>query len=132
MNRVAAAGVAATLLAVGLLFQLALVAGLPWGEWAWGGRFAGVLPVAWRWASLATTPILGLAIWVVLVRAKVLTPGFRPAWMHRACWAYAVYFGVNALGNLASQSRYEQWAMTPLALILMVCFGLVARGRSAD
>jgi hypothetical protein len=123
--------VAAVVLCLVMVFQLLLAAGLPLGQAAWGGQDP-VLPPNLRWASLATVVVLGLAAWVVLARAGLVAPGARPVWIRVATWVFAGFFCLNTLENLVSSSAAERFVMTPVVLIIVVCFVVVARSpRSA-
>ena len=61
---------------VGLVsaFQLALALGAPWGAYAMGGAFPGVMPAAMRVAALVQIAGLGAVALVVLSRAGVVLP----------------------------------------------------------
>ncbi len=115
------------LLAFLICFQLALAAGLPLGDAAWGGQHR-VLPLRLRLGSLAAATLLGLATWVILARSGVVEPGPEPLAIRVSTWVFAGYLALNTLGNLASKSPLERRLMTPVALLLAVCFFVVARG----
>lgn len=119
------AAVVALLLAVGSVFQVLLAAGVPLGQAAWGGQ-ARRLPTRLRWASLAAALMLAAAGWIILARAGVLAPGPEPAWVRASTWMFAGLFGLNTAGNLASRSAFERRVMTPITIVLAVCFALVA------
>jgi hypothetical protein len=116
---------AAIVLGLLVVFQLLLAAGLPLGRAAWRGKYR-VLPSGLRWASLAAAGVLGLAAWVVLARAGVVTPGPEPIAIRAATWVFAGFFFLNAVGNVTSQSRIERYVMTPVVLFLGVSFIVVA------
>jgi hypothetical protein len=110
-------------LVIGL--QLLLAAGFPLGQAAWGGM-TQVLPPNLRWASLATVAVLGSAAWIVLARAGLAAPGAEAAGIRVAAWVFVGFLSLNTLGNLVSSSPVERYAMTPVALLLVVCFIVVA------
>jgi len=58
------------LIACTILFQIALAAGVPWGEFAWGGSHPGTLPRQLRIASGASVAVLLVLAFVVLVRVE--------------------------------------------------------------
>jgi hypothetical protein len=120
-----AAVVASTLLLLLALFQMLLAAGVPWGRAAWRGAHR-VLPPKLRWASLAAAPILLFAAWVVLARSDLVAPGSSSYSIRILTWAFAVYFSLNTVGNLSSESNLEKWLMTPVALVLAGCFFALA------
>jgi len=116
----------ATFLLTGLIsFQLALAAGLPLGQAAWGGQYR-VLPMRLRLGSFAAAALLGLAMWVVLARAGLVEPGPESLTIRIATWVFGSYLVLNTLGNLASKNSLERKVMTPLAFLLAVCFFVVA------
>ena len=117
--------VASIVLGLVMIFQGLLALGFPLGQAAWRGQYR-VLPTNLRWASLATVVVLGLAAWVVLVRAGLVFPGTEPVAIGVATWVLAGFWLLNTLGNLASRSPAERYGMTPLALLLGVCFIIVA------
>ena len=64
----------ACLLAANALFQLALAAGVPWGDAAFGGKVAqddGSLPTRYRVMSLVSAAIMGFLIMAVLSASSV-------------------------------------------------------------
>ena len=117
----------ATALLVGLIafVLIILAAGVPWGRAAWHGAHR-VLPKRLRWASLAAVPVLLLAGLVVLARSDLVGPGSSPLPIRILVWLFAVYFGLNTVGNLSSKSSIERWLMTPVAIVLAACFLAVA------
>ena len=128
MGKPAAFAAVALLAALGC-FQAALAAGLPVAEYAWGGRFSGTLPMAYRWASIAALPMLALAAWVILARADIARPGSGARPIRIAAWAITAFLALNALGNLMSASPAERVVMTPLSLLLCACCANVAASR---
>jgi hypothetical protein len=120
--------VAAIVLGAIVLLQLLLAAGLPLGHLAWGGRHR-VLPPPRRIGSVVSAALLGGAAWVALAAAGVVRgAGPDASWPRIACWVLAGLLAVNTLGNLASSSRAERLVMTPLTVVLVACFVLLARG----
>ncbi len=121
-----AAIIAALVLGLVMVLQALLAAGFPLGQAAWRGQYR-ILPHALRWASLATVGVLGVAAWVVLLVA----PGAESIAVQVATWVFAGFFSLNTLGNIASRSMVERFVMTPLTVLLVICFivaGLSQRG----
>jgi hypothetical protein len=129
MMRTPAALAAVALLAALGCFQAALAAGMPAAEYAWGGRFSGALPAAYRWASVAALPMLALAAWVILARADLARPGSGARPIRIAAWAITAFLALNTLGNLMSASPAERMVMTPISLLLCACFANVAASK---
>jgi hypothetical protein len=125
-----AATLAAIILVLLILFQVLLAAGLPLGRAAWGGEHR-VLPTNLRVGSLVAAAIIGVAVWAVLARAGMVTPGAKARGVQMLTWIFACYFALNIVMNLASKSPPERFIMTPVSVILVVCFVMVARSDGA-
>jgi hypothetical protein len=108
-----------------MIIQVLVAAGLPLGRLVWRGQHV-VLPPALRWGSVAAVAILGLAAWMVLAGANLVAPGAEPLIVRVLVWFFAAYFLLNTLGNLLSTSRAERYVMTPITILLTICFGIVA------
>jgi hypothetical protein len=112
---------AVVVLALLMIFQLLLAAGLPLGRAAWGGQHR-VLPANLRLGSLAAVVILGAAAWAILARVDLLPPGADSLVVRVVTWVFAAYLALNTVGNLASKSPVERGVMTPVSAFLVVCF----------
>lgn len=55
---IAAAQLCCAILGVVVLFQVALIAGAPWGQFTQGGRYDGALPVRGRGVALISVVVL--------------------------------------------------------------------------
>ena len=97
------------------VFQVALVAGAPWGHLAWGGQHR-VLPGGYRVGSALSVVIYGVIAWAVWQAGE--------PWL----WIITAYFGLGVLMNAASRSRPERLLMTPVAGVLAVSCLVVALG----
>jgi hypothetical protein len=123
-----AAVVAACLLGVIAVFQLALAVGMPARQMAWGGQYEGKLPVGLRIASAVAGLVLyPLAIFLILEAGGVtdfdVIPDVGPVGM----WVFAGLFAFGALLNLVSRSKAERvWA--PVSMGIAICCGIVAAG----
>ena len=107
-------------------FQVALAAGAPWGEAAWGGGQAE-LGVGLRVASGVQAVLFSGFALVVLRRAghHVWAP-LPDRWLPSAVWILAGYMSLGTLMNAASRSDIERAIQTPTALTLAVLCALVA------
>lgn len=124
-----AALIAVGLLAVIVVFQIALALGAPLGYAAWGGRHPGVLPARLRTASgVAALVIYPLIAWTVLGAAGVIETGWPPPSIRAPLmWGLAGFLPLGALANFASRSPRERiWG--PVALAIAVCSGVIALG----
>ena len=118
--------VAAALLTVVAIFQIALALGAPLGAAAWGGRHQGPLPGRLRVASaLAGIVIYPLIIVYVLASAGLIAADWMPGTGAAGMWVLAGFFTLGALANFASRSKRERlWG--PVSLAIAVCCGFVA------
>ena len=114
-----AAWVFAGLTTLVVLFQLALAAGAPWGEYAMGGAFPGTYPATMRIAAVVQAVILcGVAV-AVLARAGI---GPRGWWSGRQlAWAVVALLGVGVVLNLITPSGAERLVWAPVAILMFLC-----------
>ena len=125
-----AALIAVGLLAVIVVFQIALALGAPLGEMAWGGRNPGVLPTRLRIASAVVALVIYPLIAIVMlgaagvIEAEWLPEGLRAPLM----WGLAGFLALGALANFASRSPRERvWG--PVALAIAACGAVIALGQ---
>ena len=104
------------LLAVGVVFQIALACGAPWGRLAWGGAHR-VLPRRLRIGSL-TSVVLYVAFAVLLLSRTGVLPGGDSAPVIVLTWVLFGYSVVGVVLNGISRSRAERWTMTPMCAML--------------
>ena len=96
-----------------MAFQIALAAGAPLGHAAWGGSHAD-LTTGQRVGSAVSAGFYILAIFIVRGRAAGRIER-RYRW---GTWALVVILALSALVNAASDSRWENFLMAPVALAL--------------
>ncbi|MFW2383402.1 MAG: hypothetical protein ACN4GZ_16730 [Acidimicrobiales bacterium] len=122
-----AAVVAAILLGAIAIFQLAIAAGAPWGDMAWGGRHDRRLPTRLRLGSGVAAVVLVVAASVVLAQGGVTswTPVPEGA-LRTVTWVLAGFMVLNTAGNLASASRTEQRVFGPTTAVLAILIAVVA------
>lgn len=115
----------------GALFQLALAAGAPWGEWAMGGAYPGQFPPSLRVAAVVQAALLVGMVLVVLARAGL----FTPRWARYARWLIWLVVAYGVIGlilNLITPSAGERAIWAPVALVLFVSSLLVASSASVS
>jgi bacteriorhodopsin len=118
-----AAQVATVGFAAMIVFQAALAAGAGLGDAAWGGAHAQ-LTTEQRFGSAVS--VLFYIAAIIIVRRRAAGRAERPyRW---GTWGLAAIFALVALMNLASESPWENYLMTPLALVLAALCVIVARG----
>ena len=100
------------------LFQVALVAGVPWGERTLGGRWPGKLPTVGR--AIAAFSILVLIALAVIVVAKsgLAFPSLR-AIADVLIWVVVAYSALGTVANAATPSRKERNTWLPVVIILL-------------
>lgn len=114
-----AAKVFAGLTGIVVLFQLALAAGMPWGEYAMGGAFPGVYPTPLRVAAVVQAAILSGIAFALLSRAGV---GPRGWWSgQQLAWAIVALSGVGMVMNLITPSGGERMIWGPVTILMFLC-----------
>ena len=106
------------------VFQLALAAGAPLGQLAWGGRHH-TLPTALRIASAASIALYA-GCGAVIADAAGVVDVFDGSWPRTAVAVLTGYFGLGVIVNAISRSRPERIVMTPVAVALALLFLIVA------
>lgn len=117
--------VAATLLGVISLFQIALAAGAPWGAASWGGRHPGRLPTGYRIGSAVAGLFFYPVVALVVLDSAGVVGDETSSGGAAGLWVFAGLFGLSTVVNLISPSKVERiWA--PVALVLTACFAVLA------
>ena len=121
-----AASIAAVLMAVVVVFQIALSLGAPLGYAAWGGRHDSTLPTGLRVASgIAGLVIYPFLIAFVLASAGIIEADWIPGTGEIGMWVITGFFLLGGLANFASRSKRERfWG--PVSLAIAVCCAIVA------
>lgn len=108
--------VAATVAVV--LFQVALVAGAPWGEFTLGGRYRGKLPATGRLIAAASVPLLLMFSAIILARAGLGPVGWVPS-PRTLVWVVVVFSALSSLANCATPSKRERVLWLPVSLCML-------------
>jgi hypothetical protein len=108
-----------------IAFQLALVAGAPWGSLTQGGRVDGPLPLGARAFALASAVLL--AVFIHIVRARAAP---RPRFP-RAVWGVVAYCAVGIVANAITPSPAERALWLPVVSLMFVASFQVARKRGS-
>ncbi|MHA1549095.1 MAG: hypothetical protein ACTSYE_09195 [Alphaproteobacteria bacterium] len=105
------------------LFQMALVAGAPWGERTLGGRWPGTLPPALRPVAVLQAAIQLAMAAAVLSRAGIIA--LLPGW---AFWV-ALALTVLSVGvHIVTPSGPERRLWLPVLILMLICGAVVALG----
>lgn len=123
MSRPVFARVFTVVTSIVIAFQLALVAGAPWGRLTQGGRVDGPLPLGARAVALFSAVLL--AIFIHMVRARAASP---PRFA-RAVWGVVAYCAVGIVANAITPSAAERALWLPVVSLMFVASLQVARGR---
>ena len=108
-----------------LILYILLALGLPYGEFAMGGKYK-VLPQKERIICLISVIIQAFAILILLQCGNVISLGFPDKAANVICYIFAGYLSLNIILNVLSKSKKERLFMTPLSLVIALCFWLTA------
>jgi hypothetical protein len=127
MNIVTTAALVQAVIALGVVvFQVALVAGAPWGEYTMGGRNIGRLPITLRVGAAVSAVIMLAQAGHYLAQAGVLPRLVDPSWNTVVNWAWFGFTVAGVIVNTISRSKKERNAWVPVLLVSAVCTLLVA------
>lgn len=104
-------------------FQVALIAGAPWGRITQGGQVEGALPPLGRW-------IAGISVFLLafMTAAVLSAAGLGADWPVWTGWlAFAVQV-VSALLNWITPSVPERRLWAPITTGMAICAGVVVFG----
>ena len=102
------------------LFQLALALGAPMGEYAWGGKNPGRLPLKFRLGSLFS------ALFLVAVAGHYASLiGWLPSMLDAhgrafSLWGLTALTALSTLGNWASKSVKERQMFLPVSASMLI------------
>jgi len=102
------------------IFQVLLIAGLPLGEFAWGGQHK-VLPKKLRIGSISSIFIYVLFLAIFLSKTGEVNLIQDGLFLNVLFVIMAIYSAIGILVNLISRSKKERLVMTPVAFILFAC-----------
>ncbi len=117
----------AILIAIVILFQAALAVGIPWGEYAVGGKYPGKLPVPMRAACLIQIVILAFLAVIVLSQAGSILPGWS-GFANVAIWFVVAFSVLSTILNLITRSVWERRIWAPVAVLMLITSLIVAIG----
>ena len=115
----------AVLFGVIAIMTVLVACGLPLGEFTMGGQHK-ILPKKFRVMAVISVAIQIFAMIIILQAG-----GFISLWLSfkitkYICFFFAVYLFLNTIMNMISKSRKEKYVMTPLSLIVAICFWITA------
>jgi len=107
------------------LFQISLIMGKPYGEYAWGGRHK-VLPKNLRRGSLSSLFIYAFMALVTIEKSGIKDSFLSESFARSAMWFIFGYMVLGALTNAASRSKKERNVWTPILVVMSVITFLIA------
>ncbi|MDQ2689930.1 MAG: hypothetical protein M3Y29_06625 [Chloroflexota bacterium] len=129
-----AAVAAGALMAVTVAFQLALAAGMPWGDATMGGRARhvdGVLAPPYRVMALLSAVLLAVAALIVVSRAGVVDMGLPDPVRLIGTWLVVAFSILNTLTNLSGRHPLERFGFSAITLAVAILAAYVALAAPA-
>jgi hypothetical protein len=127
MNPTTIAALIQAVISLGVvIFQLALAAGAPWGEFTMGGQYKGTLPRSLRMGAAVSAVIMLAQAGHYLAQARLVPKLLDPTGDNVVNW---IWFGFSLAGlilNSISRSKKERNTWVPVLLASSVCTLLVA------
>ncbi|MNO49393.1 hypothetical protein D3C76_397450 [compost metagenome] len=117
------AWIGSTVFAGAAILYILLSLGLPYGEFAMGGKHK-IMPSQMRVACAISVVIQLVAILYLLQTGHVISIGLP--FDRGVCYFFTAYLVLNTVMNALSKSIKERLVMTPLSLVTAICFGLTA------
>ena len=124
MQTTIAAFIFTGLIAVVILFQIAMAGGAPWGHLAMGGRYPGQFPLPIRVAAIVQAILLGCFAWVILIRAQVIDSAYYEM-SKIAVWVVVAFMALSLIMQLVTPSKWERILWAPIVGLLLVCACMV-------
>jgi hypothetical protein len=106
-------------------FQIALAAGVPWGEYAMGGAYPGQFPTPLRIAALVQAALLVGLAGIVTARAELALPNWLRA-SRKLIWFVVGFSALSLVLNLITPSAGERAIWAPVAFLLLLSSSIVA------
>lgn len=113
------------LMMITLLFQLALVVGMPWGKLTLGGKYRGALPKNKRWIPVLSVFLLFSFAIIVEIKAGYLLSGWKD-FSDIAIWVVVTYCGLGVLANSVTPSKWERIIWLPVVILALISSLIVA------
>ena len=115
----------ALLTLIGVLFQFALAAGMPWGSLAMGGRYPGKFPPNMRVGAIIQGALLAFLGMIVLSRAGAAFLSLSNL-SNALIWVAVAISGISLVLNLITQSKWERVLWAPVGFLMTVSSLVVA------
>lgn len=113
------------------LFQVLLISGMPFGNYAWGGQNE-ILPIGLRIGSVTSLIIYAFFAAVVLQKANIYSSFRNTKIANVGIWVIFCYSCIGILANAASRSKHERMVMTPIVIIMTITSLIIARNKASS
>ena len=115
----------AALFGIIAIMTVLVACGFPLGEFTMGGQHK-ILPKKLRVAAVISVAIQIFAMIIILQAGGFISLWFSFKVTKYICFFFAAYLSLNTIMNMISKSRKEKYVMTPLSLIVGICFWITA------
>ena len=115
----------AVLFGIIAIMTVLVACGFPLGEFTMGGQHK-ILPKKLRVAAVISVAIQIFAMIIILQAGGFISLWFSFKVTKYICFFFAAYLSLNTIRNMMSKSRKEKYVMTPLSLIVGICFWITA------
>lgn len=119
-----------TLLGLLAFFQILLIAGVPIGNFSWGGQHK-ILPLKLRLGSILSIIIYAFIAALIVSQAGVWRIFPEGTFLATSLWVVFGYFVLGIGMNAISRSKAERYTMTPVSLVFAICLFIIANGGPA-
>ena len=116
-----------TLLGLLAFFQILLIAGVPIGNFAWGGQHK-ILPPKLRIGSVLSIGIYAFIAALIVSKADLWQIIPDGTFLTVSLWVVFGYFVLGVGMNAISRSQAERYTMTPASLVFAICLFIIANG----
>ena len=115
----------AVLFGIIAIMTVLVACGLPLGEFTMGGQHK-ILPIKLKVAAVISVAIQIFGMIMILQAGGFISLWFSFKVTKYICFFFAAYLSLNTIMNMISKSRKEKYVMTPLSLIVGICFWITA------
>lgn len=104
-----------------LVVYLLVVLGYPYGEYIMGGKYK-TLPEKMKPVWIVAIAIQLIMMLTLLQAGNIININISGKVVTVLAYIFAIYISLSVLANLASRSKKERLLMTPLSLVIAICY----------
>jgi hypothetical protein len=108
-----------------VMFQCALAAGMPLGEYTMGGKYPGRLPVQMRITALFQALVL-VVLGILILGLSGLAFEQYAHFGRRFKWIVVGFCALSLILNFITPSKKERFLWVPVVAIMLICSIIVA------